>query len=58
MQKRACLLKPFGSERVNMSQNFLKFAEKYFYRTFFIILGQVKQDKIILNQMWDITTAW
>ena len=56
--KKGLFAKTLCSERVNMSQNFLKSAEKYFYRTFFIILGQFKQDKIILNQMWDITTAW
>ena len=34
MHKRACLLKPFGSERVNESQKLLTSAEKYCYPSF------------------------
>ena len=34
MYNRAYFGKPFGTERVNESQKFMKSAEKYFYRTF------------------------
>ena len=34
MHNNACFWKPFGSERVNESEKFLKTAEMYFYRTF------------------------
>ena len=34
MDNRASFLKPFGSERDDKSQKFLKSAEKYFYPTF------------------------
>ena len=34
MNQRVCFCKIFGSERVNESQNLVKYAEKYFYPTF------------------------
>ena len=48
MHNRACFSKPFGSERVNESQKFMKSAQKYFYRTFSSLWEKLSQEKLFL----------
>ena len=57
MHKSSCFWKPFGIEDVSESQKRLKSAEKYFYRTFFIILSQIELEKVIFSKIWDFLTA-
>ena len=48
MHNRACLLKPFGSERVNESPKLLKFAEKNFYPISSSFRAKLSQAKLFL----------
>ena len=48
MHNTACFWKPFGSERVNESEKFLKSAEKYFYRTFSSFWAKLSSEKLYL----------
>ena len=57
IHKSCCFWKLFDSERVNESLKPLKSAEKYFYPTFFISLGQLALEKVILSQIRDFRTA-
>ena len=46
MHQRACLLKRFGSERVNESQKLLTSAEKYFSPTFSSFSAKLRYRKL------------
>ena len=48
MQKRGCFGKPFGSERVNESQNLLKSAEKDFYPNLSSFWAKLSYEKLFL----------
>ena len=48
MHSRDCFWKPFGSERVKMSQKLLKSAEKCFYPTFWSFWAKLSSKKLFL----------
>ena len=48
MYNRAYFGKPFGTERVNESQNLLKSAEKYLYPTFSSHWAKLSSKKLFL----------
>ena len=56
MHNRAGFWKPFGSERVNQSENLLKSVQKYFYPTLHHS-DQIELEKGLFNQIWNFRNA-